>query len=317
VTRPLSVEAFGRALFTTGDLDPVYLMLEGAQLDRAALQRWCLAYWMFYHVGVASWLSERTGPEFWDAVEAGLAGEEQFPRGTERRHFRGNAARQAVSYLRRRWGTEPEGAAASLDARDNHSVGSVLQFADVARSVMEWTGFGPWIAFKVADMLDGVLGVPVDFSGAVPGGLFDDPVKGAVWAFYVEEAGEGFSEFDTWTGFDFGMIEHGYAPRLSERAEALRDFLTEHHDGMPRAQRLALTTRVVGGLLERFKHDTFMGHPIRIQEVETVLCKWKSHLNGHYPVGKDSQEIQHALPGWGDTAAKCREVLIEHQVSLY
>ena len=41
-----------------------------------------------------------------------------------------------------------------------------------------------------------------------------------------------------------------------------------------------------------------------VQEAETVLCKFKSYLNGHYPVGKDTLEIRHALEGWGDTAAR-------------
>lgn len=30
-------------------------------------------------------------------------------------------------------------------------------------------------------------------------------------------------------------------------------------------------------------------------EVETVLCKYKSHLNGHYPVGKDTHEVREGL----------------------
>jgi hypothetical protein len=34
---------------------------------------------------------------------------------------------------------------------------------------------------------------------------------------------------------------------------------------------------------------------INIQEIETILCKWKSHINGHYFVGKDIQEIRHGL----------------------
>ena len=39
-----------------------------------------------------------------------------------------------------------------------------------------------------------------------------------------------------------------------------------------------------------------------IMEAETCLCKWKGHLAGHYPIGKDTREIRHALVGWGETA---------------
>ncbi|GAG17632.1 unnamed protein product, partial [marine sediment metagenome] len=35
-----------------------------------------------------------------------------------------------------------------------------------------------------------------------------------------------------------------------------------------------------------------------LQEVETVLCKWKSHMNGCYPMGKDTREITEGLAPW-------------------
>jgi hypothetical protein len=34
---------------------------------------------------------------------------------------------------------------------------------------------------------------------------------------------------------------------------------------------------------------------INIQEIETILCKAKSHWNGHYPVGKDIGEVRHGI----------------------
>jgi len=41
---------------------------------------------------------------------------------------------------------------------------------------------------------------------------------------------------------------------------------------------------------------------INVQETETIFCKWKSHLSGHYPPGKDSYEIRHGLLRY----AKCK-----------
>lgn len=43
--------------------------------------------------------------------------------------------------------------------------------------------------------------------------------------------------------------------------------------------------------------------PCGPQEVETVLCKWKSYQNGHYWVGKDIHEVRAALAGWGNAAS--------------
>ena len=34
---------------------------------------------------------------------------------------------------------------------------------------------------------------------------------------------------------------------------------------------------------------------IDVQETETILCKWKSYLGGHYEIGKDTREIEERL----------------------
>jgi hypothetical protein len=38
---------------------------------------------------------------------------------------------------------------------------------------------------------------------------------------------------------------------------------------------------------------------INIQEIETCLCKYHSHLGGHYEVGKDIHEVRHGLLRFG------------------
>jgi hypothetical protein len=40
---------------------------------------------------------------------------------------------------------------------------------------------------------------------------------------------------------------------------------------------------------------------IGVQEIETILCKWKSHKAGKYTVGKDIAEVGHALQFGGNT----------------
>jgi hypothetical protein len=46
----------------------------------------------------------------------------------------------------------------------------------------------------------------------------------------------------------------------------------------------------------------FYDRDVNIQEVETILCKYKAHCFGHYPLGKDTREVTHGLSGWGDLA---------------
>lgn len=51
--------------------------------------------------------------------------------------------------------------------------------------------------------------------------------------------------------------------------------------------------------------------PIGLQEVETVLCCWKSHMNGHYPLNNDIDEIQEGLRGWGTAASAFSKMMPE------
>ena len=111
----LDLVTFGRHLFKTGDLDPVYVSLQGAKLEPNQLDRWLIAYWCFYNCGFASFASENTGRDYWSCMEEAaenrtnspLGG--RWPRGSERRHFRGAASIRAVESLSRRYGNNPSG----------------------------------------------------------------------------------------------------------------------------------------------------------------------------------------------------------------
>jgi hypothetical protein len=50
--------------------------------------------------------------------------------------------------------------------------------------------------------------------------------------------------------------------------------------------------------------------PVSFLEIETILCKWKSHQNGHYPPGHDLMEIRRGTEPWA--FSKTAEVLLEH-----
>lgn len=281
----LSVEDFGHQLIVSGDLDPVYVMLHGARLEEPQLARWLTAYWCLYHCGAASLLSEREGTAFWDGLAAAAHNQEptplggRWPRGHERRHFRGAQGTEAVHELRAEYGSRSEGLVEGLVRLFNG--GSSVPFTEVAEAVQRHRGFGPWMAFKVADMLERVLGIPVDFNNAAVF-MFKDPVKAALMVWRQRM-------------------------KLPEFAQP---------KDLP-----ATLNAVVSSLENSFSHLTAppaRDRAVGIQEVETVLCKWKSHVNGHYPLWNDTDEIGAGLTEWAavsETAALLRGHLPSKEIA--
>lgn len=58
-----------------------------------------------------------------------------------------------------------------------------------------------------------------------------------------------------------------------------------------------------------YKAPPYQDRLINIQELETIACKYKSHVNKHYPLWTDTQEIYHGLEGYGDMADDLRALL--------
>jgi hypothetical protein len=248
----MTVEEFGAELLRTGDLDPIYVMLNRADLDESTKARWCLAYWCFYHAGFASYAADNAD-RFWRVMAAAANNttpsplEGRWPRGAERRHFRAANSINSVAFLDANYPS-------ALDAVQFLLRGGTT-FRAVKERVLSWPSFGPWIAFKIADMLDAVMGVEIDFSDTVHE-FFDDPKEGA------RIVAEGWG----WVPGD-------------------RDHLS----------------LVVGSLLDHFGNHPVPHAPqrgVRHQEVETILCKYKSHTKGRYEPGKDTKEIIHGLQDW-------------------
>ena len=171
----LGLREFSQQLLDAGDLDPVYTLLWEAQLDRETLEKWLLSYWCFYHVGTASVLA--SCKVYWHAMREAAAGK-HFPRCHERRHFRGENARKSVEFLEEQ-GLDTlfgEFRRAAYEQRG-------LTCYEVFDYVQEWVGFGPWISFKVADMLERLDLLRVDFDMDAVFSLYDSPRKGAVLSF--------------------------------------------------------------------------------------------------------------------------------------
>lgn len=282
-----TIEDFGTALIKSEDLDPVYTAICAAKLDDPTLHRLSLAYWCLYHLGAAAKLAESKQPKrFWDglmtaAVNEGL----KWPRGSERRHFRGRQAVNAVADLSRRYKTASDAVSYMFLPVD----GAQPTYGGVAARVQEHTGFGPWIAFKIADMGERVLGFPVDFTRCELG-IYKDPRQGAALAWYeialASNKVVGTYKTEPWN-----------YPIGDDDLRAIVAHYVKH--------------------FSKFKAPPHNDRKVNVQEVETIFCKYKSHRKGHYPLGKDTREVAHALDGWGDLAQQLKQGLPPTQHQLF
>jgi Alpha-glutamyl/putrescinyl thymine pyrophosphorylase clade 2 len=250
---------FGRKLIQTQDLDPTYTAIHGATLAAPERARLLLAYACLYHLGAASRLATRRGAAFWEGLLAAAVNvDRDWPRGTERRHWRGKAACSSVGWLHGNF-KRPEDVVASW---------CCASFAEVAAQVQRTPVFGPWIAFKIADLLERVHEVEVSFDNCALG-VYKDPRMGAALLLTGDQK-------QVITDEELGLV------------------ITKLHQA-----------------LGPLKAPPSYNRLINVQEVETVLCKFKSHINGHYPPGKDTKEVYHALTEqpWGRVANKLATAL--------
>lgn len=260
----LTYKQFGEILILTGDLDPVYVMLARARLDREVLARFCLAYWLFYHVGVAARIAQRPSKKFFSTCRREYR---TCPRGTERRHFRGKKGLEAINQLEEMSHGKPEWIVWFIygdhtNAKARKVIGQAMPFSTVRDRVLSLPQFGPWMAFKVADMGERVLGYKIDFSDCDLE-MYRDPVKGAA------------------------LVRYG-DPNKKIGPKGIR-------------QALARCKKRFGGMPAPPVVDGVWARMCSLQEFETVLCKYKSHFNGHYKPGKDWKEIRAALKDSGST----------------
>lgn len=272
--REITIEAFGTRLLTSGDLDPLYIALYGAKLTPNQIKRFLFAYWCCYHAGASCYLSEFTGAGYWtvlgsmaaNVLAAPTGG--RWPRGHERRHFRGDKAINAVDAYVARFET-PEDLFDWIITPKYNTHSGRIHFFDLRKRIMELPQFGPWIAFKVGDMLERICGLPINFDDSDVF-LFDSPREAAL------ETAKLWSE-------NLGGIEGKSELRLIKEVTDTLIASFKDHLAPPRFERV-----------------------VNVQEVETILCKWKSHMSGFYPLGLDTREIREGLHLWAahSTAAQ-------------
>lgn len=276
----LSIEEFGKHLLETNDLDPIYVALwnlKGEAWTIERVQRWLAAYWCFYHAGLACYLCQLEGADFWyemkraainvDPAPSGTG--DRWPRGKERRHFRGESCVRAVQELTNKY-AKPEEFVRYVSGLGAMGFTPTRSYEYVAERTREHRLFGPWITFKVADMSERVLGVPVDFTQASVF-MFKDPVKAALmlWDERCEKQEE------------LGPI----IPMAKAEDKTQQEIID-------------IVVAYLKEYFSDFKAPPSNNRPVGLQEVETILCKWKSHVNGHYPLYNDIDEIHDGLNPW-------------------
>ena len=250
----LGVIEFGRQLVESRDLDPLYVLLWEAKLPRPQLCKWLTIYFCTYHVGVASIGSEENE---WDFLDKVANGGTIYPRGSERRHWRGHTATNSAKYLRDHF--------AAAETLIDWLGQAGPRASSIMKRVKTLYGFGDWISGKVPDICERLELFPVSFIDRDVDLMFDSPKKGAE------------------------KVAEMYCPPTSDPLMTAHQFII----------------RNLGSLLAPPRYE----RTITVQETETIFCKWKSHLNGHYPVGKDCLEIKHALEKYSgcETAQKLLE----------
>jgi hypothetical protein len=275
----LDIYAFGEQLLRSKDIDPVYVVLENSGWSNDLKARWCLAYWCTYHVGVASYIAGMSygGDPAWFWQFLGEAARntapaptgERWPRGKERRHWRGQQAIDSLNDLQRRYSDSPENFVATVGSNPNTLISmdtlskinsDPIPYSLIAQRVRQHVGFGPWMAFKIADMLEQVFRVRIDFDNAAVF-MFKDPKEAALRFWRLK----------------YKLPDNAKPRDEDEVINGVVDHLQKHFSNF-----LAPTER-------RF---------VNLQEVETILCKWKSHLNGHYPLLNDVHELRAGATPW-------------------
>jgi hypothetical protein len=168
----LGVVEFGRQLIETGDLDPLYIALWKARLPHKKLCQWLVCYFCYYHAGLSSWVVDQLEQNEWDILDKIARGGTAYPRGSERRHFRGQLAIKAVEKLR---STFSDGEELIRWVGDGGPRAN-----GVMSRVRSLYGFGEWISGKVPDICERLKLFPVKFVDRDIDYMFDSPKKGAI-----------------------------------------------------------------------------------------------------------------------------------------
>lgn len=140
---------FAKATIETHDLDPTYDFLYAArkELGNEWATRFVLNYLCFYDMGGAVACAQQTRDHnFWDYI---IENYRHFPRGTERRHTRGEPGLNYIKHLAAKG--SPYEIWARMYAPDYTGLIKVF------KTDFTHCGFGPYFVWKVMDLQDRVF----------------------------------------------------------------------------------------------------------------------------------------------------------------
>lgn len=147
----LSWQDFAAKTIATDDLDPVYVALYRAGMPEDMLMRWCTAFVTYYHMGTACQLCTLKGDEFWTELWNRY---DIAPRASERRHFRGEAGKNAMRAWINTYGTPEKFFAACMQPT----------FMKLLK--MAIPQIGHYFTWKCMDLREAVFGYDVDWAGS-------------------------------------------------------------------------------------------------------------------------------------------------------
>lgn len=168
----LSIVEFGLGLLETLDLDPVYVALNRSRLSRVELTRFILGWMMYYHTGLACWMMTHKSKGLLSAFEYVAKHNDEFPRGSQRKHHRNAAALACVAGMQTQFSTATEFARWSLhDGCDGR---------DVMKRVMTLVGWGPCMSWRVPDLYEALSLYDTPFKSTDTDMFFSNPKRGAL-----------------------------------------------------------------------------------------------------------------------------------------
>lgn len=157
---------FAVKIFDIEDADPGYMMLGRAPIPLEQKQRFMVAWCAYYNPGIAAAASEHTGKAFWQYLERVYVGAK---RASERRHFRGDAGRNALKAWQVMF-PRPESMITYMQGK------SYLAVRDRAKKVVQ---IGDYFVWKFADVQERVFRVPCYFEPKAAGLSPKVPQQGA------------------------------------------------------------------------------------------------------------------------------------------
>jgi len=107
---------------------------------------------------------------------------------------------------------------------------------------------------------------------------------------------------------DFGDTEVMMYDQPYKSALAVWETFPLYNPDTPEKSAVILVASELVRMFEGYMAPPDRKRPVGIQEVETILCKWKSHNNYAYPIGMDSIELREGLEEWAPYSATAEQL---------